>query len=150
MRARRNQPSKCTLVTASPALANASNCRLNKRSRSPVELSTAAEASASTDYRRPPSAMPLSWTRCSRGPCRQPRGSLRPLCVPGPSQPSLKQTEVDSHPGNSASPAQSAVSVSNPSVKRRGNRFAHFSLLPPEGRFRIPLPGSGLGEFPGL
>ena len=52
LRARRNQPSKCALVTASPALANTNNCRLNKRSR--VELSTGAEALASTVYGVPP------------------------------------------------------------------------------------------------
>lgn len=123
LRARRNQPSKCALVTASPALANTNNCRLNKRSR--VELSTGSEALASTDYRRPSSATPLSRKRGSRGPRRRPRGSLRPLCAPWPSQRSLKQTEVVPHPGNSASPAQHSLRF-QPLSKEERKSFCPF------------------------
>lgn len=69
----RKQPGKCTLVTASPVLPNASNCQLNKRSW--VELKEGA--------RRPPPARlpdvtvtPLSLTRTAGGPCPWQRGLL--------------------------------------------------------------------------
>lgn len=145
----RNQPSKCALVTASPALANASNCRLNKPSR--VELSAAE--------RRP---LPAPALDVPPVPCRSVRqgalgdpvggrrGSLRQRCAPLRVRSIASQTEVVPDPGNSASPAQPAVSVPNLSVKRRGNRFAHRSLLQPRGRPQIPRSGSGLGELPGL
>ena len=93
--------------------------------------------------------MPLYRTRSPRGPCRWRCGSLRQRCAPLRVGSIAPQTEVVPDPGNSASPAQPAVSVTNLSVKRRENRFAHPSLLPPRGRPQIPRPGSGLGEFPG-
>lgn len=101
----RNQPSQSALVTASPALANESNCQLNKRSRSRVELNAGA--------RRPLPAPALRHTPnaavgqgAARRPCPPPRGLFRPLHAPLPGQLPAPSTEEVSDPCNSSSAAQ--------------------------------------------